>query len=166
MNGTPRRSVISLSRPAVSKASSADSITHGPAIRNSGRSRPASKWQSFMSGLRTQRRRAVTSGGRGLGDRALRRLLRALDRGANVADEKGMPGARGRGDLRVELHPEEPGVGTRALARQLDDLGQAFGRRARDDAQAGRLQALDVVVVDLVAMPMPFVDRLAVDGRR
>src|SRR5690554_4840032 len=117
MNGTPRRSAISFSRPAVSKASSADSITHGPAIRNSGRSRPASKWQSFMSGLRTQPRRAKTIGISPLGDLAFRRLLRALDRGAYVADEKRMPGARGGGELRVELDPEEPGVRAGALAR-------------------------------------------------
>ncbi|CPL19629.1 Uncharacterised protein [Bordetella pertussis] len=36
MKGTPSLPVISLRRPAVSKASSRDSMTHGPAIRKKG----------------------------------------------------------------------------------------------------------------------------------
>src|SRR5690606_34424220 len=119
-----------------------------------------------MSGLRAQPRRAMTIGIPGLGDLALRRLLRPLDRGAYVADEKRMPGARGGGELRVELDAQEPGMGAGALARQLDDLGQAFGGSAGHDAQPRRLEALDVVVVDLVAMAMTLVDRLAIDGGR
>src|SRR6267142_2449958 len=49
MKGTPTAAAISLSLPAVSSAISLDSTTHGPAIKNRGRSRPTSKPQSFMS---------------------------------------------------------------------------------------------------------------------
>ncbi len=44
----PRRDVISFSWPATSSCSCSDSITHGPAIRNSGWSRPTSNPHSFM----------------------------------------------------------------------------------------------------------------------
>ena len=47
MNGTPSARVSSFSRPATSICSSRDSTTHGPAMRKSGLSRPASKPQSF-----------------------------------------------------------------------------------------------------------------------
>ena len=47
MNGMPSSPVISFRRPAVSIAIWRDSITHGPAIRNNGRSSPASKPHSF-----------------------------------------------------------------------------------------------------------------------
>ncbi len=58
----PRRPVISFSLPATSSCSCIDSMTQGPAIRNSGWSRPASKPQSFMrrtprNGWRASRRR-------------------------------------------------------------------------------------------------------------
>src|SRR5690606_33043317 len=44
----PSAEVISLSWPATSSCSCMDSITHGPAIRKIGWSRPTSKPQSFM----------------------------------------------------------------------------------------------------------------------
>src|SRR5918993_159785 len=48
MNGTPSALVMSFRRPAVSIAICSDSITQGPAIKNSGRSSPTSKPASFM----------------------------------------------------------------------------------------------------------------------
>ncbi|MNP72332.1 hypothetical protein D3C76_1688630 [compost metagenome] len=48
MNLMPSSEVISLSLPATSSCSCIDSITHGPAIRKKGWSRPASNPQSFM----------------------------------------------------------------------------------------------------------------------
>src|SRR5882672_12971915 len=49
MNGTSSSLQISFSVDAVSSAIWRDSTTHGPAIKNRGRSRPTSKPQSFMS---------------------------------------------------------------------------------------------------------------------
>ena len=48
MKFIPSLPVISLSLPAVSSCSCIDSITHGPAIRNSGWFRPTSNPQSFI----------------------------------------------------------------------------------------------------------------------
>src|SRR4249919_610790 len=42
MKGTPNRAQISFSLPATSICNCSDSTTHGPAIRNRGRSNPAS----------------------------------------------------------------------------------------------------------------------------
>src|SRR5262245_8096404 len=47
MKGMPRLLVISFNLPAVSSAIDWVSTTHGPAIKNSGRSRPTSKPQRF-----------------------------------------------------------------------------------------------------------------------
>src|SRR5882672_11501619 len=97
MNGMPSLPVISFSRPATSSCSSRDSTTHGPAMRKSGLSRPASKPQSFKL-----------------------RLLKVCRRGAGRARvaqgrfderfEQRMPVARGGSEFRVELHADEEGV--------------------------------------------------------
>src|SRR5262245_44058531 len=55
MKGMPRLLVISFSLPAVSSAIDWVSTTHGPAMRNSGRSRPTSKPQRFTRYLRRRR---------------------------------------------------------------------------------------------------------------
>ena len=48
MNGMPSSLVISLSLPAVSSCSCIDSMTHGPAMRKKGLSRPTSNPARFM----------------------------------------------------------------------------------------------------------------------
>ena len=47
MKWMPSAAHISFNRPATSICNCSDSITHGPAMRKKGRSRPMSKWQSF-----------------------------------------------------------------------------------------------------------------------
>jgi len=49
MNGIPSASVISRNRCAVSRMSFSVSMTHGPAIRNNGRSCPTSKSNNCMN---------------------------------------------------------------------------------------------------------------------
>src|SRR5688572_4961208 len=66
-----------------------------------------------------------------------------------------MPVARVRRELRVELHADEP-----RMARQLDDLDQAVLRERRD-REPGLLHGLEVIVVELVAVPVALVDHVA-----
>src|SRR5258706_4802374 len=73
-----------------------------------------------------------------------------------------MSGARGRGEFGMELAADEPG-----MRRQLDHLAQLLPLGEAGDAQALVLQALNVLVVDLVAMTMALVDHVrAVDLAR
>ncbi len=80
-------------------------------------------------------------------------------RGDEPAEQRVRPG-RPRAELGVRLGGHEVRV---RLARQLDELDQpAVGRRAGDD-QPGGFERRPVVVVDLVAVPVPLFDvRLAV----
>src|SRR5438034_6219485 len=95
-------------------------------------------------------------------DRAAARPLLLIEGGAHEADEERVTAARIRRELGVELAAEEPRV-----AGQLDHLDEiarcrAFGARA--DREARRFQARQVMIVDFVAMTMPFGDgRRAVD---
>src|SRR3954470_21351268 len=133
MKGTPALRQISRSAPAVSRAICRDSTTQGPAIRNSGLSRPTSNPQSLISG----------------GDRGLRLPRLVLQRGLDERREQRMPGPRGRRELRVELAADEPG-----MPGKLDHLAQLLALRQPGDAQPLVLQPLHVLVVDLVAMPV------------
>src|SRR5690606_2230573 len=81
------------------------------------------------------------------------RLL--LQRRFHVCLEQRMAGTRVGREFRVELAGDEPWV---HLLRQFDHLAQLFGRRTRRDDETGLFQTLHVVVVDLVAVAMPFVD--------
>src|SRR5467141_414730 len=133
MNGTPTAAAISLSLPAVSNANSLDSTTHGPAIKNSGRSRPTSKPQSFMS------RDALDLG-------RLRNRVGplALAKIHGCADESGKQrmAVEGRGSkFGVELAADEPG-----MVRQFHHLRQVLARRARGNLVALRLERLHVGV--------------------
>src|SRR6185436_7216087 len=102
MNGTPSCPAISLSLPATSICSCSDSTTHGPAMRNRGRSIPTSNPQSFMS------------------PRSGRDFFCALDlvreRGVNERLEERVTAPRRRLELEVELDADEPRVHAR---RQL-----------------------------------------------
>src|SRR3989449_11331208 len=104
MNGTSRSLQISFSVDAVSSAIWRDSTTHGPAIRNRGSSRPASKPQSFM----------LSSRNRGLGLAGL-----VLQSGLDESGKERMATAGRRGEFRVELAADQPG-----MRRQLDHLAQ------------------------------------------
>src|SRR5258708_9217656 len=147
---------ISFSLPAVSICRSLDSTTQGPAMRNRGLSSPTSNPQSFTlqrppSGSRRDHRQSSAGPLRG---RAV------LERRGDVRLEQGMAGARRRGELRVELHPDKE-----ALAGQLHDLGQVLARRARGNLVALGLELRHVDVVDLVAMPMSFIYFRSVNRR-
>src|SRR5512132_2557938 len=81
-----------------------------------------------------------------------RALLAALDRRANEADEQRMPAPWIRREFGVELAAEEPRV-----LRQLDHLAQVAGRlalRPRADDETGRFDSRQVMVVDLIPVPM------------
>src|SRR5580693_194507 len=78
--------------------------------------------------------------------RQLRGALRA--RRADEAGEQRMAVARSGGELGVELGRDEPG-----MLRQLDHLDQPVGREA-GEAQARLAVTLEVVVVELVAVPV------------
>src|SRR6185503_13165490 len=80
------------------------------------------------------------------------RLLLMRERCADVADEQRMPAPRIRGEFRVVLASEEPG-----MIRQLDHLAQVAGKRALGPGayhEAGGLDARQVMVVHLVTMSM------------
>src|SRR6266540_5446060 len=174
-NGTPSAAQIDLSSPATSSCSCIDSTTHGPAMRNSGRSRPTSKPQRFIGGprrrdLRRPRGHASQSDRRDeLGDSRTRRgLVRAplrVERCADEADEQRMAAPRIRREFRVELAAEEP-----RMLRQLDHLAQVARERAlraRADDESRRDEPRQVMVVDLIAMPVALGDRrTAVDAVR
>src|SRR5690606_35601727 len=114
MKFIPSRPVISLSRPATSSCSCIDSITQGPAIRNSGWSRPASNPHSLIGS-------SSGWGGGGL----------ALARGADKAHEQRMALARRGQELRVRLAGQEPRM---LVARQFDHFHQQVVHRlGRDD---------------------------------
>src|SRR5215467_3294178 len=131
MKCMPAASQISRSSPAVSSAIWRDSTTQGPAIRNSGWSRPTSNPQSLISG----------------GDRGLRLPRLVEPCGFDERGEQRVPGPRRGGELRVELTAHEP-----RMPRQLDHLAQLLALREPRDAQALLLEPPDVLVVDLVAV--------------
>src|SRR5215210_6237235 len=114
MNGTPSARVISLSSPAVSKASWRDSTTHGPAIRNIGRSRPTSKPHSFMIGSGDVLK---TLFGRGAG----RLVMRGVERSLHESFEERVPGTRRGSEFGMELAGDEP-----RMIAELDHLAQTF----------------------------------------
>src|SRR5712691_1840076 len=136
MNGMPSDAVISFRDSAVSIAISRDSTTHGPAIRNRGLSRPTSKPQSFM----------LSSRDRGLGLAGL-----VLQSSLDERRKERVAAAGRRGEFRMELAADEPGV-----RWQLDHLTQLLALREAGNAQALVLQALHVPVVDLVAVAVAF----------
>src|ERR1700693_348465 len=76
-----------------------------------------------------------------------------------------MAAARIRSEFGMELAAEEPG-----MAGKLDHLAQVSGGGALGpcaDRQPGRLEAREVMIVDFVAMSVPFGDRRrAVDAVR
>src|SRR5665213_790609 len=150
MNGTSSAAQISFSVPAVSSCNCIDSTTQGPAIRNSGRSRPTSNPHSFIGG--SNRGDELADHRRGVGG------TRAppIECRAHEADEQRMPAARIGREFGVELAAEEP-----AMTRNLDHFAQVAGHiafRICAHREARGLDARQVVVVDLVAMAMAFGD--------
>src|SRR5262245_38979207 len=71
-------------------------------------------------------------------------------RGADESTEERMTVPRRRGELRMELRREEPGV-----VGQLDDFHQAIAREP-GETQARLPVALQVGIVELVAVPVAF----------
>src|SRR6202521_4698486 len=136
----PSRVVISFSRPAISWVRAAPSMTQGPAIRNSGRPAPTSCPVS-CTGSRARRLRQ------------LRRALRA--RRPDETGEQRVPIAWGGGELRVELRRKKP-----RMVGQLDHLYQPVAREPRE-AHARLPVAVEVVVVEFVAVPMALHDGVA-----
>src|SRR5262249_12461770 len=76
-----------------------------------------------------------------------------VERGLDERGEERMriPGARA--ELRVELAGHEPWV-----IGQLDDLDELLVRPDAGDAEAPLLERVEIVVVDLEAVPMPLLD--------
>src|SRR5437879_7359140 len=147
MKGTSSSLQISFRADAVSSAIWRDSTTHGPAIRNKGCSRPASKPQSFM----------LSSRDRGLGLAGL-----VLQSGLDESGKERMATAGRRGKFRMELAADQPG-----MRRQLDHFAQLLALGEAGNAQALVLQSLHVLVVDLIAVAVAFVDHVrAVDLAR
>src|SRR5256885_3873631 len=144
MKGTSSSLQIACKADAVSSAIWRDSTTHGPAIRNKGLSRPTSKPQSFM----------LSSRDRGLGLAGL-----VLQSGLDERREERMSATGRRGEFRVELAGDQPG-----MRRQLDHFAKLLPLGEAGNAQALVLQSLHVLVVDLVAVAVTFVDHVrAVD---
>src|SRR5256885_10419304 len=144
MKGTPSSLQISFRADAVSSAIWRDSTPHGPAIRNKGLSRPTSKPQSLM----------LSSRDRGLGLAGLG-LQSCLDE----RREERMSATGRRGEFRVELAADQPG-----MRRQLDHFAQLLPLGEAGNAQALVLQSLHILVVDLIAVAVAFVDHVrAVD---
>src|SRR5258705_3052603 len=140
----PSRVVISFRRPAISWVRAAPSTTHGPAIRNSGRPAPTSCPVS-CTGSRARRLRQ------------LRCALRA--RSPDETGEQLVAVAWGGGELRVELRRHEP-----RMVGQLDHLHQPVARDPRE-AHARLPVAVEVVVVEFVAVPMALHDVVAPEDR-
>src|SRR5581483_11631371 len=124
----PSRDVMSLSVPAVSICKCSDSTTQGPAIRNSGRSRPTSKPHSFM---RTPRGPASCRDFLGEPRRGTHRLVFA--RGAYETHEQRMAVARRRGEFRMELASHEPRM---LVLGQLDHLDEQIVHRLAGDDES------------------------------
>ena len=70
-------------------------------------------------------------------------------RRGNEPGEQRMPVARVGGELRMELGGNKP-----RMISKLDDLDESIGRETRE-RQARRAVALEIGVVELVAMTMP-----------
>src|SRR4030067_581540 len=74
-----------------------------------------------------------------------------------------MPGARGGGELGMELHADEPRV--HGLWK-LHDLRQILGRGACGNNQPGFFQRGHVMVVHLIAMAVQLVHFVTIDALR
>src|SRR5512145_283010 len=138
MYGMPSLAVCSFSFPATSRHSCSLSSVSGPAMRNSGLSRPTSKPQRRIGQLSCD---DPELGGGAVSQRRADECL-----------EQRMAVARCRGELRVELHAHEE-----RMPGQLHDLGQALARRARRDFVALHLELRHVDIVHLIPVPMPLV---------
>ena len=84
--------------------------------------------------------------------RMQRRAIQA--RRPDEAGEQRMSIARRRGELRVKLARHEPW-----MRAQLDELHQAVGRESRE-AQAGRSQLVEIMIVEFIAVAMALEYRL------
>src|SRR5215472_2151855 len=152
MKGTCNRAVISLRRPAISCVSAGLSITHGPAMRRNRWSAPTScPAICMMAACAAREERQRPSGARRLWQ--LRRALCA--RGTDEAGEQRVPVTRRGGELGVKLSRYEPGV-----VGELDHLHQPIAREP-GEAHASLAIAIEIVVVELVAMPMALHDEIA-----
>src|SRR4051794_18108769 len=117
MNGTPNEFVKSRRFSAVSMISFSLSITHGPAMRKSGRCCPTSKLSKCMA-------MSVSGGGDGLRVLGERRFHRRIgERGFDEAAKQRMSVARRRCEFRVKLARDEP-----RMVRQFDHLDQTVVR--------------------------------------
>src|SRR3989449_8402849 len=85
-----------------------------------------------------------------------------MQSGLEESGKERMAAAGRRGEFRVELAADQPG-----MRRQLDHSAQVLGVGEAGNAQALVLQSLHVLVVDLIAVAVAFVDHVrAVDLAR
>src|SRR5690606_33545509 len=82
-------------------------------------------------------------------------LARMLDRGLHKTLEQAMPVTRCRCEFRVELAGHEPG-----MIRHLNHFNQGLVARAASNQEASLLQLRQVVVVDLITVPVTLHDAL------
>src|ERR1700689_257250 len=108
------------------------------------RSRSRRGRQSKKTGDRARPRKRPISCGRAPGLQSGAILTGRPDE----SREQRMPVARRRGELRVKLAGDEPRMRT-----QLDELDQAVGRES-GEAQAGRGQLLEIMIVEFITMTM------------
>src|SRR6266542_138876 len=158
MNGTCRSVVTAASRSAVMRACFSFSIAHGPPMRTSG-------WPPPMRSVPT----AILIGARGLHPRgwpekdasSLSRSALVLEGGADEAGEQGVRVPRARAEFGMELSRDEVG-----MLGQLDDLHELLLGPHPRHAQPVLLHALQIVVVDLVAVTVTLLDdALAIQAR-
>src|SRR5215510_639246 len=137
MNGTPAATVIALRRSATMTACSSFSMAQGPPMRTRGAPPPI-----VMPPTRTE-----------CGMTAGLALPLMIQGGPDEGGEQRMGIPRPRAKLGMELPGHEPRV-----IGELDDLHQPLGRPDAGDAQPVLLELAQVVVVDLVAVPVALLD--------
>ena len=144
MNGMPSAPVISFKRPATSSTSAFAFDDAGTGDQEERPIGPDLEGSQFHAVARP-------------GCRAARYSRAARTNPVN----SGCPSRGRRGELRVELAGDEP-----RMRAQLDEFHQAV-RRESGEAQAGRGQLLEIVIVEFIAVAMALENRfLAVDGVR
>src|SRR5919106_5666000 len=158
MNGTCREAAMAMTRSAVISAWVSFSIAQGPPMSTSGR------WLPIVTPPTVTARVMLTKPGRAgrdaggpptavAGCRRLSLVAPVVEGRFHEAGEEGVGIPRARAELGVELTGHEVG-----MVRQLDDLDQLLLGPDPGDREPVLLEALEIVVVDLVAVSVPFLD--------
>src|SRR5678815_3138130 len=176
-SGTRVRCAISASRSASMLACVSLSMTQGPATSTKGWPPPKAMWSPSWTGdtlviirgaddpraaLRRHRARRASVSRHGFGGRARDACGFVLVARGDERGEERMRPRRLRFELRMELHRDVPRV-----ARDLGDLDELAIRRPARDPHAGLNELRLVQAVELVPMPVTFLNgRRVVDALR